>query len=41
SVGSWLHGAAATLASGGGPIVAGEVAGAVAEVVRRLPAVRG
>jgi NAD(P)H-hydrate repair Nnr-like enzyme with NAD(P)H-hydrate dehydratase domain len=36
SVGSWLHGAAATLASGGGPIVAGQVAGAVPEVVRRL-----
>ncbi|MCW2793722.1 MAG: carbohydrate kinase, YjeF related protein [Nocardioides sp.] len=41
SVGSWLHGAAATLASGGGPIVAGEVAVAIPEVVRRLPAVRG
>lgn len=26
SVGSWLHGAAATLAAGGGPIVAGDVA---------------
>jgi ADP-dependent NAD(P)H-hydrate dehydratase / NAD(P)H-hydrate epimerase len=34
SVGSWLHGAAATLGSGGGPIVAGQVAGAVAHVVR-------
>ena len=41
SVGSWLHGAAATVASDGGPIVAGQLAGAVAEVVRRLPAVRG
>ena len=29
SVGSWLHGAAATLASGGGPITAGDVAGAL------------
>lgn len=37
SVGSWLHGAAATLASAGGPIVAGEVAGAVPAVVRGLP----
>jgi len=36
SVGSWLHGAAASLASGGGPIVAGQVAGAVPEVVRGL-----
>lgn len=34
SVGSWLHGAAATLVAGGGPIVAGQVAGAVADVVR-------
>ena len=37
SVGSWLHGAAATLASGGGPIVASEVARHVAAVVRELP----
>ena len=36
SVGSWLHGAAATLASNGGPIVAGEVARALPEVVRQL-----
>jgi NAD(P)H-hydrate repair Nnr-like enzyme with NAD(P)H-hydrate dehydratase domain len=36
AVGSWLHGAAATLASGGGPLVAGDVARAVPEVVRRL-----
>ncbi|WP_426246818.1 NAD(P)H-hydrate dehydratase [Nocardioides sp. LHG3406-4] len=36
SVGSWLHGAAATLASGGGPIVAGDVAAALPDVVRRL-----
>jgi len=34
SVGSWLHGAAATLASNDGPIVAGEVARAVPDVVR-------
>ena len=36
SVGAWLHGAAATLASDGGPLVAGEVAVALPEVVRRL-----
>jgi ADP-dependent NAD(P)H-hydrate dehydratase / NAD(P)H-hydrate epimerase len=36
SVGSWLHGAAGTLASRGGPVVAGEVAAAVPDVVRRL-----
>jgi hydroxyethylthiazole kinase-like uncharacterized protein yjeF len=36
SVGSWLHGAAATLASGDGPLVAGDVARAVPEVVRLL-----
>jgi len=35
SVGSWLHGSAATLASAGGPIVAGDVAAALPEVVRR------
>ncbi|ANH38397.1 Bifunctional NAD(P)H-hydrate repair enzyme Nnr [Nocardioides dokdonensis FR1436] len=38
SVGSWLHGAAATLVSRGGPLVAGQVGGAVADVVRALPA---
>ena len=38
-VGSWLHGAAATLVSDGGPIVAGQVAGGVAAVVRDLPVV--
>ncbi len=38
SVGSWLHGSAATLASGGGPIVAGDVAAALPDVVRRLMA---
>ncbi len=37
SVGSWLHGAAATLASGGGPLVAGDVAAALPAVVRSLP----
>lgn len=37
SAGSWLHGAAATLVSGGGPIVAGQVAQAIAPVVRGLP----
>ncbi|WP_166133819.1 bifunctional ADP-dependent NAD(P)H-hydrate dehydratase/NAD(P)H-hydrate epimerase [Nocardioides ochotonae] len=37
SVGSWLHGAAATLASGGGPLVAGDVARALPGVVRTLP----
>jgi hydroxyethylthiazole kinase-like uncharacterized protein yjeF len=37
SVGSWLHGAAATLASAGGPLVATEVARAIPAVVRALP----
>jgi hydroxyethylthiazole kinase-like uncharacterized protein yjeF len=36
SVGSWVHGAAATLASGGGPIVAGDVARAIPHAVRDL-----
>jgi hydroxyethylthiazole kinase-like uncharacterized protein yjeF len=36
SVGSWLHGAAATLASGGGPIVAADVAVALPAVVAGL-----
>jgi hydroxyethylthiazole kinase-like uncharacterized protein yjeF len=36
SVGSWLHGAAAALASGGGPLTAGAVAEAVPAVVRGL-----
>ena len=36
SVGSWLHGAAATWASAGGPLTAPEVARAVPEVVRDL-----
>jgi hydroxyethylthiazole kinase-like uncharacterized protein yjeF len=37
SVGSWLHGAAATLASGGGPVTATEVARAIPAAVRGLP----
>ncbi len=41
SVGSWLHGAAATHASRGGPIVAGDVARAVPEVVAGLLARAG
>ncbi len=36
SAGSWLHGAAATLASRGGPLVAGDVARALPEAVRLL-----
>ncbi|EON25213.1 carbohydrate kinase, YjeF related protein [Nocardioides sp. CF8] len=36
SVGSWVHGAAATEASGGGPIVAGDVAHALGGVLRTL-----
>lgn len=36
SVGSWLHGAAATYASQGGPIVAGDVALALPHLVRSL-----
>jgi hydroxyethylthiazole kinase-like uncharacterized protein yjeF len=36
SVGSWLHGAAATLASGGGPITAGQVARSIPAAVRSL-----
>jgi hydroxyethylthiazole kinase-like uncharacterized protein yjeF len=36
SVGAWLHGAAATLAGDGGPLVAGEVARVVPDVVRGL-----
>ncbi|MEI5671981.1 MULTISPECIES: NAD(P)H-hydrate dehydratase [unclassified Nocardioides] len=39
SVGSWLHGAAAALASRGGPVVAGEVAHAIPDAVRNLPRV--
>ncbi|RHW28932.1 NAD(P)H-hydrate epimerase [Nocardioides immobilis] len=38
SVGSWLHGAAATLASRGGPIVATDVARALPGVIATLPA---
>ncbi|MGH3348757.1 MAG: ADP-dependent NAD(P)H-hydrate dehydratase, partial [Nocardioides sp.] len=36
SVGSWLHGAAATLASRGGPITARDVARALPETVRQV-----
>ncbi len=36
SVGSWVHGAAATEASAGGPIVAGDVAHALSDVLRAL-----
>jgi hydroxyethylthiazole kinase-like uncharacterized protein yjeF len=36
SVGSWLHGAAAALASGGGPLTATAVADTVPEVVRNM-----
>jgi hydroxyethylthiazole kinase-like uncharacterized protein yjeF len=36
SVGSWLHGAAATLAADGGPLVASDVAAALPAVVRSL-----
>ena len=37
SVGSWLHGAAATLAAGDGPLTAGAVAAAIPAAVRGLP----
>ena len=37
SVGSWLHGAAATRAGDGGPLVASAVATAVPDAVRGLP----
>ena len=37
SVGSWLHGAAATYASRGGPLTAPDVARAIPAVVRDLP----
>lgn len=36
AAGSWLHGAAAALASGGGPLHAGAVAAAVPDTVRHL-----
>ncbi len=36
SVGAWLHGAAAMLASDGGPLDASDVAGALPEAVRRV-----
>ncbi|NYI43856.1 hydroxyethylthiazole kinase-like uncharacterized protein yjeF [Nocardioides aromaticivorans] len=38
SVGSWLHGAAATLASQDGPIVAGDVAAALPDLIASLTA---
>ncbi len=37
SVGSWLHGAAATVAGGGGPLVASQVATSIPVAVRGLP----
>ncbi len=37
SVGSWLHGAAATLAGHDGPLAAGDLAPAIQDVVRGLP----
>ncbi|MFC7494610.1 MULTISPECIES: NAD(P)H-hydrate dehydratase [unclassified Nocardioides] len=37
SVGSWLHGAAATLAGRGGPLVAGDIAASIPDAVRGLP----
>lgn len=36
AVAAWLHGAAATLVSQGGPIVAGDVAAALPHVIRRV-----
>ena len=36
SVGAWLHGAAAVVASDGGPLVASEIAAALPEVVREV-----
>ena len=36
SVGAWLHGAAASLASSGGPVTASQVAAAIPEVARAL-----
>ena len=37
AVGAWLHGSAAALASGGGPLVASDVARQVPSVIRALP----
>jgi ADP-dependent NAD(P)H-hydrate dehydratase / NAD(P)H-hydrate epimerase len=37
SIGSWLHGAAATLAGRGGPLVASDIAASIPDAVRRLP----
>ena len=39
SAGAWLHGAAATRASAGGPVTASGVAAAIPAVIRSLPAV--
>lgn len=39
SAGAWLHGAAASLASAGGPVTASGVAAAIPAVIRSLPAV--
>ena len=41
SVGSWVHGAAAALAGGGGPVTAGAVAAAIPDTCRRLLAPSG
>jgi len=40
SVGSWVHGAAAVVAGGGGPVTPEAVADAIGEVVQLLPSVR-
>jgi NAD(P)H-hydrate repair Nnr-like enzyme with NAD(P)H-hydrate dehydratase domain len=40
TVGSWLHGAAATLAASDGPIVAGDVSRALPEAARRVAVLR-
>ena len=40
SVGAWLHGAAATIAAGDGPLVAGDVAHAIPAAVRAVLATR-
>ncbi len=40
SVGAWLHGAAATIAAGDGPLVAGNVANAIPAAVRAALAAR-
>ncbi len=40
SVGSWVHGAAAVLAGGGGPVTPDAVADAIGQVVQLLPSVQ-